>query len=262
MLMLTFVILSASLPNADQIIASAKPGDTVVLSGGVYPRVDIRSCLSAPGATLDATRATIGWLYMPNACHWNIKGGEYSWAPYVAIQLTGVSHVTVTGGVIHHWGTSGIAVGASSYVDIEGMSFSHSGGDAMDVVGSDHVTINENRGFDINYGAQHADFVQMWGGADMIQITNNSVICHCQGLDNYGNGQPNVITNLIVSGNLIATDTTTAANFTNIDSGAMVGNVAGTLSTMPKGWGGARWVMTARPGHTVQIQSNVDGATP
>jgi hypothetical protein len=258
---------TATPANAAAQFAAAACGDTIALVGTFPAKVTI-GARPACVVQVDASAATVSWLWFNSASNFAFTGGTFLGQPYDAMQISASDHLEFAGG--HYQGAGSAAFGMlnSSYINIHDNDFAHGGGDAIDVVSSQHVRVVANRFHDLTYGPNHTDLVQVWNqlsgqAADDIVITDNWGICRCQGFDNYGAGDPRPITNVDVERNRVATDMVGGIDFRGVGGASvMKDNYLMTLATQPKGWPGVLAQMTAAPGGTVTQSGNVNGAAP
>jgi len=268
MINLVLALLTATPATLPAQVAAAKCGDTIQAEG-TFPRIGIKARPTCP-VTLDLTRATVNWLLIQGASNWTVQGGAFTGSRFMAVQVRDSDHLSFENGVYTAWGTAAISTPNSNHIDIGGNSFSHSNGDATDLVSSQFVRVHHNHYFDMTFHNEgnHTDLVQMWSNVGLpitsdVEIDHNNANCDCQGWDNYGNGDGLLVQNINLHDNVIATSLTAAGSF-KLCAGTctMTNNVATTLPGMPHGWGGAQWVMTPAPGATVKISGNVNGAKP
>lgn len=275
MITLILALLTATPATWPQVLAKAQPGDTVIASGVFATKIGLPATkpdLTTPRITLDLTGATVQWLVIANTSGWIIQGGDLgAGAPNMAVQMINADHVTMIGPYFHNYRTAGLSMQWSHMIDIESPVCAHNtGGDCIDVISSQDVQARNGRAWDLTYSAAlgHTDLLQAYSVVGQpitarLTITGWWATCQCQGFDNYGNGDGLPIANVDIEDNHLAIDMVGAIDFLGVGGASkMLNNTLMTLSTMPKGWGGAQAVMTPAPGATATVSGNTNGAKP
>lgn len=261
MISLLLALIIATPANANGQIGAARCGDSVAMVGAFTAKVSIAgkpTCI----VPIDASQATINWLWFNNAQNYAVSGGDFTGAPYAAVQISGGAELSIAGATLEHFGTAGISMQGASHVTVTGNSFQHSGGDAIDVISSQFVDIEHNRVADLTYtAALHSDNVQMWNVAGLppvsdVMIAHNTGDCHCQGYDNFG-GLGTPMARISIIDNQVAIDTQWAASLNACADCVISGNTAYTLMGMPHGWVAPNWFMAGAP-----VAGNIAGMAP
>ena len=211
--------LKATAATLQSVIASAKGGDTVTLSG-TFGRTTLSNKNFTSLVTIDATAASFtDTLVLSNVGNIAIDGGHYGSATAMtswnrAVVVTGATNISFTNPtVVGYYGGQGIYIADATNATVTGAALSKldagvvfngvTGGsisnsrstaatsDGFDITNSSHVDIGNNSctGGTPTIGA-HPDCVQLWSSAgsarqDHIAIHNNYASGGTQGFTDF-----------------------------------------------------------------------------
>lgn len=189
----TIIATPANLPA---MLATAAGGDTLRLSPGAYPRINLAGRKYSPRLRIDATGATIAGVTLTgaNGITWN--GGSVSamfgiaavGADGYGFAALGAKNVSITGAEISE-ANKGIAIGLDAEnIVVADNKLTGNLGDGIVIGGGKNIVIAGNRigppiVFDPTY---HRDGIQFWAGVQGITIYGNTIKGDTQGITDLG----------------------------------------------------------------------------
>ena len=152
--------------NVQAAIAAAKPGDTITLASGSYPRIVIKGKTWATPITLDATAANITQLTIDSSSGVKVLGGTFSGAK-------GVSYLGYSAHVLNSRFVSftapqisnslrGIVIDMSSDVDVTKAAMTGLSVDGIDISRSQRVKVTYSSCTAFKTSTAHPDCIQAW----------------------------------------------------------------------------------------------------
>lgn len=148
------------------VIASAKPGDTITLAAGSYPRIVIKGKTWATPITLDASAAKITQLTIDSSAGVNVKNGSFSGAKGAAYlgyaawvyksRLVTFSAPQISNSL------RGIVIDMSGDVDVTRAAMTGLSVDGIDISSSQRVKVTYSSCTAFKTGTAHPDCIQAW----------------------------------------------------------------------------------------------------
>ena len=193
MFLIAAALLAATPSTLSNVVAAAKPGDTIRLAPANYGVLKIVNRSWNPPVVFEAAGATIPFVAIGNSSGVTWRGGtvvgfgDGAYATGYGFKMQHSSDISITGVKISEVRT-GIVVDTSSRVRVANNDLSKVSADGIDVALSRNVAIDGNscHDFATSPGA-HPDCIQLWSRptapptAD-VTITNNSAIGEMQGI--------------------------------------------------------------------------------
>jgi hypothetical protein len=238
----------ATAENVQQVLAHAKCGDLIELSGKFPPYVKIGGFKPSCPVVIDGSKTTLSKLSIVESSNWIIENGNFSFTKYSNIYVVHSDHISIRDSNFDHPGVGAIAIGTSNHVWALRNHVEGSGGDGFDLAASQFVVISNNVCANNVVTPVHPDCVQAWDvrGDELVSdiwITDNNAFGRTQGFDGFDHGDGGFDRVYIVN-NTISTTAVWAGQFNACRHCVMAYNKAVTLAGQPHGWGGARWFMT------------------
>lgn len=173
-----------------QVIDAARPGDTIRLSAGIYPVIELRNRNWQPAITVVAGDNLVKQVALRNVTGFHWQGGKFDgeWRESVGFGVRASQDIVVKGGSFRSLLRNGVVIASSSDVDVIDNRFSDMGSDGIQVAESRRMTIADNRCENFRpVDKAHPDCIQLWSrptnppSADII-IRNNVMSGAMQGI--------------------------------------------------------------------------------
>lgn len=242
--------------NVQVALAAAQCGDTIKAEGSFIAPIVVRGRPRCP-VVLDLIGATINKIGFYGASNWTVKGGTFTGGRFMAVQVINSDHLKFLDGTYRAYGNAGISLLDSSFILIQGNSFSDANADGVDLVSSQDVEFRNNSCTLFYTSKLHADCLQMWNKpgdpltvmrviADGNQCTGNM-----QCIVTFGAADPRPVSDITITNNRADISTKWAGAINTADTPClrctMKGNVATTYPGMPRSWERPGWYNANRP---------------
>lgn len=225
--------------NVQAVIGAAKPGDTIKLAAGAYPRIVIKGKTFAPPITLDPSAANMTQLTIDSSSGINVLGGGVSGAKGVSylgygFYVLNSSHVTLRAPKISN-GVRGIVIDRSTYIDVLDPLMTGLSVDGINIVASQYVNITNASCQGFVTGLAHPDCVQMWSVAGQKPVAYVKIIGtkmdskNTQGVTGFDHAGQGGFDYIVIQGSDILTSYPNAIAINNCRNCVVTDNVARTM---------------------------------
>ncbi len=251
----------ATAQNINAITLAAQCGDTIKATDEFLAPIIVKSRPTCP-VTLDLTDATVTSMRFVGASNWTVKGGTFTGARFIAVQVIGSDHLKFLNGTYRNYGNAGISLLNSSFIIVQGNSFSDANADGVDLVSSQDIEFRNNS-CSLSYTQKlHADCLQIWNKPGnpltvaRVIADGNKCFGRMQCIVTFGAGDPRPISGITITNNYAHIRTKWGGQINAPGPVCleckMTGNVAETYPGMPPSWERPGWYngRRAEPGNT------------